>query len=65
MKNTQPTSPLGMPREALNNLLRAPIAASRARSLLAYLHDMSRRSLRGSFHSGLLATVLQTFPRSA
>ena len=48
-------------KEALNNLLRAPIAASRARSLLAYLHDVSRRSLRGSLHSGLLATVLQTF----
>jgi len=39
------------------NLLRSPIAASRARSLLAYLSDMSRRSLRGSLHSGLLATI--------
>jgi hypothetical protein len=32
----------------VKNLLRAPIAASRARLLLAYLPDMSRRSLRGS-----------------
>ena len=36
----------------LKKLLRDPIAASRARSLLAYLFDMSRRSLRGSLHSG-------------
>ena len=39
------------------NLLRSPIAASRARSLLAYLLDMSRRSLRGSLPSGLLVTI--------
>jgi hypothetical protein len=36
----------------------AGYAASRARSLLAYPFDMSRRSLRGSLHLGLLATVL-------
>jgi hypothetical protein len=41
-----------------NNLLRSQSAASRARSLLAYPLDMSRRSLRGSLHLGLLATVL-------
>ena len=39
------------------NLLRIPIAASRARSRLAYRVDMSRRSLRGSWRSGLLATI--------
>ena len=39
------------------NLLRSLIAASRARSLLAYLLDMSRRSLRGSLPSGLLVTI--------
>jgi hypothetical protein len=33
-------------------LLRDPIAMSRARSVLAYLSDMSRPSLRGSSHSG-------------
>ena len=36
----------------LKKLLRDPIAASRARSLLGYLSDMSCRSLRGSLHSG-------------
>ena len=41
-----------------NNLLRSQPAASRARSLLVYLNDMPRRSLRGSLHLGLLATVL-------
>ena len=41
-----------------NNLLRNQPAASRARSLLAYLFDMSRRLLRGSLHLGLLATVI-------
>ena len=41
-----------------NNLLRSRPAASRARSRLAYLLDMSRCSLRGSLHAGLLATVL-------
>ena len=40
-----------------NNLLRSRSAASRARSRLAYLIDMSRCSLRGSLHTGLLATV--------
>ena len=40
------------PGSLLKKLLRDPIAASRARSLLAYLFDMSRRSLRGSLHSG-------------
>jgi len=42
----------------INNLLRSQSAASRARSLLAYLFDMSRCLLRGSLHLGLLATVL-------
>ena len=51
-------------KEPLKNLLRAPIAASRARSLLAYLYDMFRRSLRGSLRLGLLATVLQRFLRA-
>jgi len=37
-------------------LLRRPSAASRARSLLAYRSDMSRRSLRGSLHLTVLAT---------
>ncbi|OZB37682.1 MAG: hypothetical protein B7X35_05085 [Halothiobacillus sp. 14-56-357] len=48
------------------NLLRCPIAASRARSRLAYLLDMSRCSLnaklaqaRGSLHSNMLVTVFQ------
>ena len=53
-----------MPKETLQNLLRSSIAASRARSLLAYPLDMSRRSLRGSLLSKLLATVLQSFPES-
>ena len=35
----------------------AGYAASRARSLLAYPFDMSRRSLCGSLQLGLLATV--------
>lgn len=35
----------------LKKLLRGPIAASRARSSLAYLFDMSRLSLRGFLHS--------------
>ena len=36
---------------------------SRARSSLAYLPDMSRDSLRGFAHLGLLATLLQSFPK--
>ena len=43
----------------LKKLLRDPIAASRARSLLAYLFDMSRRSLCGSLHSGRSLRFLQ------
>jgi zinc protease len=39
------------------NLLRNPIAASRARSILACLSGMFRLSLRGFLHSGLLATL--------
>ena len=50
-------------REALNKLLRRPLAASRAHSLLAYLADMSRRSLRGSLRPGMLATLIQSFLR--
>ena len=41
-----------------NNLLRSQYTASRARSLLTYPLDMFRRSLRGSLHPGMLATVL-------
>ncbi len=48
-------------REALQELLRSPSALSRARSSLAYLPDMSRDSLRGFAHLGLLATLLQSF----
>ena len=48
-------------REALQKLLRRPSALSRARSSLAYLPDMSRNSLRGFAHLGLLATLLQSF----
>ena len=40
-----------------NNLLRSQSAALRAHSLLAYPIGMSRHSLRGSLHIGLLATV--------
>jgi len=39
------------------NLLRGSIAASRARSRLAYLYGMSRCSLRGSLRLNLLATI--------
>ncbi|CAN5906856.1 hypothetical protein BH20PSE1_BH20PSE1_20800 [soil metagenome] len=49
------------PKEALEKLLRSPSALSRARSSLAYLPDMSRDSLRGFAHLGLLATLLQSF----
>jgi hypothetical protein len=52
-----------MAEETLINLLRSPIALSRARSSLAYRLDMSRFSLRGSSHSGLLATIDQRFPK--
>ncbi|OZB36550.1 MAG: hypothetical protein B7X35_02210 [Halothiobacillus sp. 14-56-357] len=48
---------------------RCPIAASRARSRLAYLLDMSRCSLnaklaqaRGSLHSNMLVTVFLRYP---
>ena len=34
---------------------------SHARASLAYLHDMSRDSLRGFAHLGLLMTLLQSF----
>ena len=50
-------------REALQKLLRSPSALSRTRSSLAYLPDMSRDSLRGFAHLGLLATLLQSFLR--
>ncbi|MDQ3563107.1 MAG: hypothetical protein M3436_02845 [Pseudomonadota bacterium] len=53
------------PKEALEKLLRSPSALSRARSSLAYLPDMSRDSLRGFAHLGLLATLLQSFPKEA
>ena len=48
-------------REALQELLHSPSALARARASLAYLPDMSRDSLRGFAHLGLLATLLQTF----
>ena len=53
-------------RGTSKNLLRHPIAASRARSRLAYLLDISRCSLnaklaqaRGSLHSNVLVTVFR------
>ena len=49
----------------LKKLLRDPIAVSRARSLLAYLFDMSRRSLCGSLHSGRSLRFFQQTVRSA
>ncbi len=49
--------------EALQKLLRCPSALSRARSSLAYLPDMSRDSLRGFAHLGMLITLLQCFPK--
>ena len=52
-----------IPKEALQKLLRGPSALSRARASLAYLADMSRDSLRGFAHLGLLATLLQSFPK--
>ena len=42
-------------------LLRSPSTLSHARASLAYLHDMSRDSLRGLAHLGLLMTLLQSF----
>ncbi len=48
----------------MQKLLRNPSALFRARSPLAYLPDMSRDSLRGFGHLGLLATLLQSFLRS-
>lgn len=45
----------------LNNLLRGQSAVLHAHSHLAYLHGMSRRSLRGALHIDLLATVLRGF----
>jgi len=45
----------------LNNLLRGQSAALRAHSLLVYLPDMPRRSLRGALHIDPLATVLRGF----
>jgi len=38
--------------------LRDQSAALRARSLLAYQNGMSRPSLRGALHLGLLSTVI-------
>lgn len=43
----------------LNNLLRSRSASLRARSILAYLYGMSRRSLRGALQLDLLATILK------
>lgn len=45
----------------LNNLLCVQSAALRAHSLLAYLSDMSRRSLCGALHIDPLATVIRGF----
>jgi len=44
------------------NLLRSLLAASRARSILAYLQGMSRLSLCGSLRSGLLVTIPEDAP---
>jgi len=52
-------------KEALQKLLRSPSALARARASLAYLPDMSRDSLRGFAHLGLLATLLQSFLKQA
>ena len=52
-------------KKALQKLLRSPSALSRARSSLAYLPDMSRDSLRGFAQLGLLATLLQSFPKQS
>ena len=53
--------PLPLAKEALQELLRSPSALARARASLAYLSDMSRDSLRGFVHLGLLATLFQSF----
>ena len=45
----------------LNNLLCGQSAALHAHSVLAYLPDMARRSLRGALHIDLLATALRGF----
>ena len=57
-------SPPAKPKAYLTELLRSPSALSRARASLAYLPDMSRDSLRGFAHLGLLATLLQSFFRA-
>jgi len=49
-----------LPWQAVEKLLRHPFAASRARSLLAYLSDVSRRSLCGSLQSDVLATFFNS-----
>ena len=51
-------------KEALNKLLREPMAALRGAQILAYLNDMSRilRSVRLALDS--LATLVQSFPKS-
>lgn len=49
--------------KTLEKLLRSQSALSRARSLLVYPYDMSRRSLRGSAHIDLLATLLKRFSK--
>ena len=51
------------PREALNKLLREPMAALRGAQILAYLNDMSRilRSVRLALDS--LATLVQRIPK--
>jgi len=50
-----------MLRKLCKSYCAAPSALSRARASLAYLPDMSRDSLRGFAHLGLLATLLQSF----
>jgi zinc protease len=50
-----------MVTKTLNKLLCNQSALSRARSLLAYLNDMSCLSLRGFAHIDLLATLLKRF----
>ncbi len=49
--------------KTLEKLLRSQSALSRTRSLIFYLYDMPRRSLRGFAHIDLLATLLKRFAR--
>ncbi|GEM_PF-4610532 len=50
-------------KKSSHKLFRGQIAASRAHSLLAYLIDMSRHSLRGSLHSDRSLRFCNNFAR--